>query len=349
MYLERLCGSLGSSLATRLLFSLYFIFNIHLTNTGFGQSSLQLLVALNHADVLLFLGGISSSIIQFWSNSFILVEACRGHGPGGRAGQHLAAYRAVDQVELIPHSLLERKHRLVVIPRMESKEKELTYRLIHTQDQARGLHCGLDSIDLDQAGLPNKGQHIVTDALVVEVDTSPGVTLAVLHTQAVQDICSVEASVITQLAGNNLQSLGECLDDGLLLVRDVTVGKPVHVARQLHFSSTTASNDGCVTQSTLDDHDSIVQTTFHLRNKLLSATTQHESAGLSARAVGEQVETLSTNLALLERATGTQVALLDVSAGRLGCGTGSLANTVQVVRGHTASTEDVSVREVPAN
>lgn len=35
MYLERLCCEVGLSLATRLLFSLYFIFNIHLTNIAF--------------------------------------------------------------------------------------------------------------------------------------------------------------------------------------------------------------------------------------------------------------------------------------------------------------------------
>jgi hypothetical protein len=36
--------------------------------------------------------------------------------PGGRVGQHLAAYRAVDRVELTPHSLLIRKKdRLVMM------------------------------------------------------------------------------------------------------------------------------------------------------------------------------------------------------------------------------------------
>lgn len=81
-------------------------------------------MAFSDAGVLLFLGGISSSIIQFWSNSFILVGAYHGRGPGGRAGQHLEAYRAVDQVGQTPHSLLIRKYGLVMMWRMESRKKK---------------------------------------------------------------------------------------------------------------------------------------------------------------------------------------------------------------------------------
>ena len=66
------------------------------------------------------------------------------------------------------------------------------------------------------------------------------------------------------------------------------------------------------------------------------------------RAVGEEVETLATNLALLEGATGSEVALVDVTAGRLGCGSSSLADTVHIIGSNTASTEDVTVRKVPA-
>jgi hypothetical protein len=92
-----------------------------------------------------------------------------------------------------------------------------------------------------------------------------------------------------------------------------------------------------------------VQTALDLGNELLGATTQHQGTSLGKGTFGEEVETLSTDLALLKRATGTEVALLDVSASRLGRGSGSLANTVHVVGGNTTGTEDIAISEVPVN
>lgn len=194
-------------------------------------------------------------------------------------------------------------------------DKSLTDRLVHTQNQASSLHGGLDGINLDQTGLPHKGGHVIADTFVVKVHTSPDIVLAVLYAQTVENVCGVETSVVAKLAGNDLQGLGKRLDNGLLLVGDIAVGIAMQVARQLHLRGTTTGNNGGVTQSTLDDHDSVVQTALHLGNELLGTATQHQGAGLSSGAVGEYVEALSTNLALLEGSAGTEVALLDISAG----------------------------------
>ena len=226
-------------------------------------------------------------------------------------------------------------------------DRSLTDRLVHTQNQAGGLHGSLDGIDLDQAGLPHKSNHVVPHTLIVKVHAGPHIALAVLHPQPVQNVRGVEARIVAKLTRDHLQRLGKGLDHSLLLVRDIAVGEAMQVARQLHLGGTSSGDNGGVAQSTLDDHNSIVQTALHLGNKLLSATTQHQSTSLGTRALGEKVEALSTYLALLERAAGTQVAVLDVTASRLGRGTGGLAHPVHVIGRNTTSTEDVPVSKVP--
>lgn len=53
---------------------------------------------------------------------------------------------------------------------------------VHAQDQTTRLHRRLNRVDLHKAGLPHKSFHVVSDAFVVEVDTGPRVSLAMLHT-----------------------------------------------------------------------------------------------------------------------------------------------------------------------
>ena len=183
---------------------------------------------------------------------------------------------------------------------------------------------------------------------MVKVHTGPDVALAVLHTQTVEDVSGIETGIVAQLAGDHLQGLSERLDHGLLLVGDVAVGKSVHVAREFHLARTTTGHDGRVAQSTLDNHDGIVQTALDFGNELLRSTTQHQGTCLSLRAFREEVVPFTTNLALLERTTGTQVTLLDVAACRLRCRTSSLANTFHIIRGNATSAEDVTVSKVPA-
>jgi hypothetical protein len=193
----------------------------------------------------------------------------------------------------------------------------LTNGLVNAQNQATGFSSGLNGVDLDETGLPHKGSHVVSNTLVLEVDTSPDVTLSVLNTESVQDIGSVETGVVAKLSGNDLECLGKGLDDTLLLVRDLAVGEGVKVFANFHLASTTTSNNALVLDGTLDDHDGIVQTALDFGNELLSTTTEDKSAGLCAGAALEEVESLSTDLTLVEGLAGTEVRLVDVGAGGL--------------------------------
>lgn len=226
------------------------------------------------------------------------------------------------------------------------KRDLLTDGLVNAQDQASCLGSSLNSIDLDETGLPHKGGHVVSDTLVLEIYTGPDIALSVLHTESVQDVGSIEAGVIAKLSGNDFEGLGKGLDDGLLLVGDLGVGVGVEVLANLHLASTATSNDALVLDGTLDDHDSIVQTALDFGNELLGATTQDKGTGLCAGAAFEKVEPFSTNLAFLEGLAGTKVGVVNVGAGRLDRGTCGLADALHVIRRDTASTENVAVGKV---
>jgi hypothetical protein len=90
-----------------------------------------------------------------------------------------------------------------------------------------------------------------------------------------------------------------------------------------------------------------VQTPLDFSNELLRSSTQHERAGLRCGALGKDVETFTTNLALFERATCTKMTLLDIAACRLRRRTGRLAHPVHIVRSNTTRTEDVAISKVP--
>jgi hypothetical protein len=204
----------------------------------------------------------------------------------------------------------------------------------------------LNGVDLDETGLPHKGSHVVSDTLVLEIDTSPDVTLSVLNTQSVQDIRGIEPGIVAQLSGNNLESLGKGLDDALLLVGDLAIGVRVEVFADFHLASTTAGNDALVLDGTLDNHDGIVQTALNLGNKLFSAATEDKSTRLCAGAALEEVESLSANLALVKACARSEMRVVNVRASGLDRCTGSLAYTLHVFRGHTTSAEDVTVSKV---
>ncbi|KAH0356874.1 hypothetical protein KCU81_g493, partial [Aureobasidium melanogenum] len=148
---------------------------------------------------------------------------------------------------------------------------------------------GLNGVDLDETGFPHKGGHVIPNALVLEVDTGPDVALSVFNAESVQDIGSIETSIVAKLSGNDLECLGEGLDDTLLLVGDLAVGVGVKVFADLHFASTTTSNNALVLDGTLDDHDGIVQTALDFGNELFSATAEDKGACLCARATLEEV------------------------------------------------------------
>ena len=148
----------------------------------------------------------------------------------------------------------------------------LTDCLVDAQNQAGGFCGGLQSVDLDQAGLPDKLLHVVRNTLCLEVNTCPGVALPVLHTQPVQDVCGIDTGVVAQLPRDYLQCFCEGLDDGLLLVGNLCVGVVVQEGRDLHLNSTASCYDVPVLDGALDDHDGVVQTALDLSDELLGTS-----------------------------------------------------------------------------
>ena len=108
-------------------------------------------------------------------------------------------------------------------------------RLVHAQDQAAGLHRRLDGIDLDETWLPHECVHVVPHALVVEIYPRPDIAFAMLHAQPVEDVGRVEAGIVTQLTGDDLERFGKGFDDRLLPVGDVLVREPVQIGGDFHL------------------------------------------------------------------------------------------------------------------
>jgi len=84
---------------------------------------------------------------------------------------------------------------------------------VNTEDQASRLSGTADSVDLHQAGFPDKRIHVVP--YTIHVNTKPFATIGMLPLQFVEDISRIETSVVGYLTGNDLQSLGECSNDKL--------------------------------------------------------------------------------------------------------------------------------------
>lgn len=187
----------------------------------------------------------------------------------------------------------------------KKRERKRTDSLIHTQNQTRCLNSSLDSINLDKARLPHIRLHIIPNPLIIKINTSPHIPLPMLHTQPVKNIRRIKASIITQLAGNDLQRLRKRLDDRLLLMRHVPIGIAVQVTGKIHLRCTTARDDVRVSKRALDDHDGIVETAFGLCDELFRAAAEDEGAGFGGGAVGEDVKALATDLALFEGAAGS--------------------------------------------
>ena len=89
-----------------------------------------------------------------------------------------------------------------------------------------------------------------------------------------------------------------------------------------------------------------MQGALDLGNELLGTAAEDQGARLCAGAALEEVEALAANLALFKDVAGAEVSRLDVGAGGLNGGACCLADTLEVVRGNTAGTEDVTVGKV---
>ena len=196
-----------------------------------------------------------------------------------------------------------------------------------------------------------------------------------------EDVGGVEAGVVAELAGDDFEGFGEGFDDGLLFAGDAVeeVGGAVQVCGDFHLwcgrelsvtgprksgsmgwgrrqegnektylTGPTSSNDIPVLDSSLDNHNRIVQTPLHLGNKLLRSAPEHQRTRLRLRAALEEIEALAADLALFEAQAGAEVVGLDVGAGAGDGAAAGLDDALEVVRGDAAGAEDVAVGEVSA-
>ena len=85
----------------------------------------------------------------------------------------------------------------------------------------------------------------------------------------------------------------------------------------LYLDGASACDDVAVLNRPLHYHDSIVQTSLNLLDKLFGTSTENERASFRFRTFGEQVVPLAADLLLLEGAARSQVLALDVGAGGL--------------------------------
>lgn len=136
--------------------------------------------------------------------------------------------------------------------------------LVYGQDEAGGLRRGRQGVDAHDGRLPDAGGEVVGDVLVVDVHAVPHTALqrrpqvsskvltrhmtitasascplpsphlCVFGSQLVEDVGGVEARVVAQLPGDDLQGLGVRSDEQLLLSRDGP-GIVAQVLGQLHL------------------------------------------------------------------------------------------------------------------
>ena len=89
-----------------------------------------------------------------------------------------------------------------------------------------------------------------------------------------------------------------------------------------------------------------MQASLDFGDELFGASPEDQSAGLGFRAAFEEIESLSSNLPLLEALTSPQMFWSNVGACRRDATSCGLNHAFQVVRRHSSSTEDVSIGEI---
>lgn len=144
-------------------------------------------------------------------------------------------------------------------------------RLVDRQDETSCFWRRRQGVDPHYGRLPHAGDKVVCDVLVVDVHTVPHAPLTgdrwsahshlhfkyyqglkgmcvfvfylcVFRPQFVQDVCGVEAGVVAQLSGDDLQGLGVCSNQELLFSGDGPRVVP-QVLGQLHlYGSSTRYN-----------------------------------------------------------------------------------------------------------
>ena len=89
-----------------------------------------------------------------------------------------------------------------------------------------------------------------------------------------------------------------------------------------------------------------MQGAFYFGDELLGSPAEDQGACLGGGTVFEEVEALTADLSLFEGPAGSEVVGLDVGAGRLDGAACGLDDALEIVGGHAAGAEDVSVCEV---
>ena len=113
--------------------------------------------------------------------------------------------------------------------------------------------------------------------------------------ELVENVGGVEAGVVAQLPGDDLEGLGHGADDELLLAGD-GAGVVAQVLAELHLDGAAARDDGVVLDGAAHDHDGVVQRALGLLHELLGTSPQDDGARLALGDSAKDVEPLSTDL-----------------------------------------------------
>ena len=136
------------------------------------------------------------------------------------------------------------------LPEMKSKSYEPSIKIIRSvyrfalrvpdsfvdrNNQARSLNSTADSVELDEAGFPDKRFKVVANALgTVNVHTNPLRPVGMHHAKLVEDVRRVEARIVADLPRDNFEGLRESKLDKLEFSRDLQSMFP-DVRRKVHL------------------------------------------------------------------------------------------------------------------
>ena len=118
------------------------------------------------------------------------------------------------------------------------------------------------------------------------------------------------------------------------------------VSGKLHFDGTTSGNDGVGLDGSSDNHDSVVKRSVGLFNILGSSSSDNNGASFVSSALSEHVESLRSELDLLELSALTKGLFWDSVGGSLENSSASLSYSRQILEVDSSSAEDVSVGEI---
>merc|ERR1719400_2902487 len=169
----------------------------------------------------------------------------------------------------------------------------ILYSFINTKQKTSGLGSCDDSIRLDDGRLPYTSFKVVSNILIVNINSPPNTILSMLLSKFIQNVGGIKSSVITQLTGNNLKSLGHSANDKLLLASDCStiIAK---ILGEFHINDTTAGNHRVILHCFPDYHDGIMKRSLSFFHKLFCSSSQNNGAGLRLGASIEEIKSFSS-------------------------------------------------------